>query len=169
MATKSIESKKRGSRAASSHSKNDKPSIKAPPPGDENSETIGFEALGLDDQNSYLQFVEAMGSAGIDPFSDDALRLQARYVAQCPTHPLDVLRRIMQNPFCDPKDRIAASKALLEYSARKVPSSLEVTGKNGAPLTIDSTQLMKLSAKELDVLEQLLMKAQIVPSESVKR
>jgi hypothetical protein len=109
---------------------------------------------------TFLQFVESQAGLGLDPLSDEAVQLQAQY-AVLGTHPFDVLKRIVANPFCSPRDRISASKLLLEYSARKVPAQLEVTGKNGSPLKLDASQLSRLSDKDLDTLERLLQKAQV--------
>lgn len=109
---------------------------------------------------SFLQFLEAQGAGKmVDPLSDDGLRLQAQYVRQLSQHPLDVLRRISQNVFAQPKDRIAAAKALLEYSHRKPTQQLQVSA-DGLGLKLDPAVLSGLSTKELDQLEKLLTKAQ---------
>lgn len=109
---------------------------------------------------SFLQFIEGKGHkvGFIDPLSDEGLRLQALYVQNFSQHPLDVVRRVMENPFSDPKDRLASAKLLLEYSARKPTQSLDLNAK-GAVLNIDPTQLSALNAEELDLLEKLLSKA----------
>ena len=109
---------------------------------------------------SFLQFLEAQGAGKmVDPLSDDGLKLQAQYVRQLSQHPLDVLRRISQNVFAQPKDRIAAAKALLEYSHRKPTQQLQVSA-DGLGLKLDPAALSGLSTKELDQLEKLLTKAQ---------
>lgn len=121
-----------------------------------------FDQLEPEGQSTYLQFIEAIGdSKNIEPLSDGELKMQARFISSGSLHPFDILQRISINPFCKPSDRINAAKTLLEYAARKVPSKLEVTGKDGAPLALDSSQLSKLSNKELSMLEQLLMKASL--------
>jgi hypothetical protein len=71
---------------------------------------------------------------------------------------MDVLRRIMVNPFCSPNERISAAKTVMEYSMRKVPSNVEFTGKNGAPIKLDTSALSKLSLEELAQMEELLAK-----------
>jgi hypothetical protein len=71
---------------------------------------------------------------------------------------MDVLRRIMVNPFCSPNERISAAKTVMEYSMRKVPSNVELTGKNGAPIKLDTSALSKLSLEELAQMEELLAK-----------
>lgn len=121
-------------------------------------EEAAAEATELEYDETFLKFVEAEGGVGIDPLSDDAVRLQAKFATKG-VHPFDVLRRIVANPFCVPRDRIAASKLLLEYTARKVPQQLEVSGRGGDALKLDSRQLSTLSATELETLETLLQKA----------
>ena len=106
----------------------------------------------------FLSFLEANGGLGVDPLSDEGLRIQAAYVAQVGDHPLDVLKTLSRNPFVKPSDRISAAKALLEYGARKVPAQFELKAE-GAALTIDASALSGLSAKELETLEKLLSKA----------
>ena len=109
----------------------------------------------------YLQYLEAQGGKMVSPLSQEGLELQAAYLKQMEgnTHPFDILRRISINPFLPPKDRIAASKTLLEYMARKVPSTLEVTGADGGPVQVDTEALKNLSSSELDMLSALLEKA----------
>ncbi len=115
----------------------------------------------IDPSLSYKQFLEARGGQGVDPLSPEGLALQAEYVKALEDncHPLDVLRKIALNPFSAAKDRIAASKAIMEYTMVKTPNKVEVTGISGAPLKIDSAQLSALSNEELDQLMQLLEKA----------
>lgn len=108
----------------------------------------------------FLAFVEAQGGVGLDPLSDEGVRLQAAYVKLVGDHPLDVLKTLCKNPFVKPSDRISAAKTLLEYGARKVPAQLELSGRGGEPLRLDQSALGKLSAKELEQLENLLAKAQ---------
>ena len=119
---------------------------------------------GFEDTNTpYLRHLEARGakSLGINPTGPEALQTQAEYlhVLGEHQHPLDVLRRISLNPFCAPKDRIAASKALLEYTMAKMPSKLEVSGQGGEAIKVDNAALKNLSTQELDQLIALLDKA----------
>lgn len=107
----------------------------------------------------FLAYLEANGCAGLDPLSDEGLRVQANYVKQVGDHPFDVLKTLVKNPFVKPSDRINAAKVLLEYGARKVPAQFELNAKS-TQLTVDANMLGKLSAKELDLLEKLLSKAQ---------
>ena len=118
-----------------------------------------YNDLDLTTDARFLQFVEAQGFSGLDPLSDEGLRLQAQYVKQVGDHPLDVLKTLAKNPFVKPSDRIAAAKALLEYGARKVPAQFEFSSGSGV-LSIDASLFAKLSSKELDTLEKLLAKAQ---------
>lgn len=106
-----------------------------------------------------LRWLDARGNGvtKIDPLSDEGLRLQALYVQSFSQHPLDVMRRIMENAFSDPKDRMTAAKAIMEYSLRKPAANMELSAKV-TELKLDPAQLAGLSAKELDMLEKLLTK-----------
>lgn len=115
--------------------------------------------LDLSTDPAWLQFLEAGGNTGIDPLSDEGLRIQAAYVNQVGDHPLDVLKTLVKNPWVKPSDRISAAKALLEYGARKVPAQFDIKA-TGMALTVDASMLSKLSDKELSALEKLLAKAQ---------
>ena len=127
--------------------------------GDDEDLSAGLEPV--DNNIKYLEYLEAHGGKMISPLSKEGLELQAAYLKSLGEnqHPFDVLRRISINPFIPPKDRIAASKTLLEYMARKVPSSLEVSGPEGGPVQLDSEALKNLTASELDTLATLLEKA----------
>jgi hypothetical protein len=109
---------------------------------------------------SMLRWLEARGNSvtQLDPLSDEGLRLQALYVQSFSQHPLDVMRRIMENPFSEPRDRMSAAKSIMEYSLRKPAQQLALDAK-GVGLTIDASQLANLSTKDLDLLEKLLSKA----------
>lgn len=110
---------------------------------------------------SFLQYLDGQRNSKdfVDPLSDDGLRLQALYVQTFSQHPMDVLRRIMENFAADPKDRISAAKTLLEYSQRKPTQSLAVKAE-GVGLKLDAAMLSGLDDKELELLEKLLSKAQ---------
>jgi hypothetical protein len=110
------------------------------------------------DNLTFLSYIEGLGRKSIDPLSAEGLEIQAKYVQDLPQHPMDVLRRIMVNPFCSPNERISAAKTVMEYSMRKVPSNVELTGKNGAPIKLDTSALAKLSLEELAQMEELLAK-----------
>lgn len=114
-----------------------------------------------DPSTAYLQYVEAQGGKMISPLTPEGLELQAAYLLQLGTnnHPFDVLRKISLNPFASPRDRISASKTLLEYMSRKVPAGIEVAGANGQPIQLSPDVLKKLSGAELDQLAELLEKA----------
>lgn len=116
------------------------------------------EDVDLSTDPQFLRFLEAQGGEGIDPLSDEALRIQAEYVKQVGDHPLDTLKSLSANIWVKPSDRISAAKALLEYGARKIPASLELSGKGGGPLTLSASALSKLSDKELSMLEKILAK-----------
>ena len=111
------------------------------------------------DDPTFFEFVSSQGGLGLDPLSDEALRLQATFVQKVGTHPLDVLRQVMSSPFHKGAERVAAAKALLEYSARKPPSKTELEAKlTGQGVVLDGAALAKLSDAELQVLEKLLLK-----------
>ena len=113
-----------------------------------------------EDDLSFIKFLEGKGQRVevIDPLSDEGLRLQAIYVQNFSQHPMDVLRRIMENVYSDPKDRIASAKTLMEYTLRKPTQNLAVDNKT-VQLNIDPAMLKALSAEELSALECLLDKA----------
>ena len=128
---------------------------------DGDDEELGAGLEPVDNNIKYLEYLEAHGGKMINPLSKEGLELQAAYLKSLGEnqHPFDVLRRISINPFIPPKDRIAASKTLLEYMARKVPATLEVSGPEGGPVQLDSEALKNLTASELDTLATLLEKA----------
>lgn len=109
---------------------------------------------------SLLRFIEGKGTkiAVVDPLSDEGLRLQALYVQSFSQHPLDVMRRIMENPFSDTKDRMSAAKTIMEYSLRKPTQNLALDAKS-IGLSLDASALAGLSDSELTTLEKLLSKA----------
>lgn len=110
---------------------------------------------------TFLQFLEGRRGTELlfDPLSDEGLRLQAVYVQNFSQHPMDILRRIMENVGADPKDRINAAKILLEYSQRKPTQAIQVAAQ-GLGLKLDANALANLSVDDLDLLEKLLAKAQ---------
>lgn len=118
----------------------------------------GAEDVDLSTDPQFLRFLEANGGVGVDPLSDEALRIQAEYVKLVGDHPLDTLKSLSSNPWVKPSDRISAAKALLEYGARKVPATFELSGKDGGPISLTPASLSKLSAKDLDTLEKILAK-----------
>ena len=127
---------------------------------DVESRRVAAQVLGTEQDMSMLRWLEARGNSvtQLDPLSDEGLRLQALYVQSFSQHPLDVMRRIMENPFSEPRDRMSAAKSIMEYSLRKPAQQLALDAK-GVGLTIDASQLANLSTKDLDLLEKLLSKA----------
>jgi hypothetical protein len=125
-----------------------------------------FRALAgsFEDANpSYLRYLEGAGAkkAHMDPTGPNAFRVQAEYLQELGDnqHPLDILRRISLNPWVAPKDRIAASKSLLEYCMAKMPTKIEADTKATQAIEIDHKALKNLSAVELDTMIKLLDKA----------
>ena len=113
----------------------------------------------LETEALFLSFVEAQGAKHVDPLSNEALELQAKYISQVGDHPLDVLKTLARNPFVKPSDRINAAKVLLEYGSRKPGTDINLTAPT-ASLNVDMTMFSGLSAKDLKALEELLSKAQ---------
>ena len=64
------------------------------------------EEVDLSTDPQFLRFLEAQGGEGIDPLSDEALRIQAEYVKQVGDHPLDTLKSLSANIWVKPSDRI---------------------------------------------------------------
>jgi len=108
---------------------------------------------------SYLKFIEGKGQRVeiMDPLSDEGLRLQALYVQNFSQHPMDVVRRMMENPFTDPKDRLSAAKLLMEFTQRKPTQNMSIAA-SGTVVTLDPSTLKALNTKELDALEKILEK-----------
>lgn len=113
----------------------------------------------LETEALFLSFVEAQGAKHVDPLSNEALELQAKYISQVGDHPLDVLKTLARNPFVKPSDRINAAKVLLEYGTRKPGTDINLSAPT-ATLSVDMTMFSGLSAKDLKALEELLSKAQ---------
>ena len=116
-----------------------------------------------DDNMSFFKHLEGRGAKALhmNPTGAEALQIQADYlkVLGDNQHPFDVLRRISLNPWCAPKDRIAASKALLEYTASKMPTKIEQTTTEQKTIELDAKALKNLSTSELDTMIKLLDKA----------
>ena len=116
-----------------------------------------------DANTSYLAYLEGRGAkkAHMDPTGAKALEVQAEYLHELgdQQHPFDVLRRISLNPWVSPRDRIAASKALLEYTAAKMPTRIDQVNTETKTIEIDNKALKNLSAQELDTMIKLLDKA----------
>lgn len=124
--------------------------------------TVDDDLPVFEDPNiSYLQYLEGRGAKHADMLSPEGLQLQSEYLHALGDnhHPIDVARRISINPFAVPRDRLAACKLILEYTARKIPAQMEVTTKNGAPLAVNPDSLKNLSVEELSTLLDLLDKA----------
>jgi len=117
----------------------------------------GFE----DDNVSYLNYLEVHGAKQVDPLSPEGIRVQAEYLKMLGNHqhPFDVARRISLNPWCSPKDRLAAAKLLMEYTMRKIPSQVEMSTPEGQSIKLDSSQLKNLSNDDLEKLVNLISKA----------
>lgn len=117
-----------------------------------------YEELNESEQTRFIDFLATKGRKTIDPLSQEGLEMQALFVREMPKHPMDVLARIMTNMYCTPSERMTAAKTLMEYSMRKVPSTLDVNQTTSA-LKIDASALSALSLEELETLQALLAKA----------
>lgn len=107
----------------------------------------------------FVEFAASRAGMGFDPLSEDGLRMQALFILETGDHPLDILKQTMTSIFVTPRERVSAAKAVLEYTARKVPSTFEVTGKDGAPLTqLPAEALKKLTDAELLTYQALCTK-----------
>lgn len=73
--------------------------------------------------------------------------------------PIEFLTAVYRHPLVVMRDRLTAAKTVVEYTSRKMPSALELTGLNGGPLKVSSAMLSALSDDELADLEALLAKA----------
>ena len=107
------------------------------------------EAMALDVEvtPAFLQYLEANGAEeNLDPLSDEAVQYQAAYVKHVGSHPMDILKSIVANPLIKPSDRIAAAKTLMEYSMRKIPTNVELSGPKGSALTIELTSAESLKS-----------------------
>ena len=127
-------------------------------------ETLPIDTSDSTDTANFMAYIEGIGRKGVDPLSPEALKIQAQYVAELPQHPMDILRRLMTNPFCSPNERISAAKTLMTYSMRAIPNNVELTGKDGSAIKIDGKMLSNLTDKELETLQSLLVKAAPPPT-----
>lgn len=102
----------------------------------------------------------------IPPFAVDAsgasdLGAQdiATWTAASGWTPIEMLTHTYRNGFQRMGHRIAAAKAVLEYNHQKLPQKLEIKADTKtATMTLDPATLMKLTDKELEVLEKILSK-----------
>jgi len=110
-------------------------------------EELQAQVQDLEVSPQFLQFIEANGGgADMDPLSDDAVKIQAQYIRDVGSNPFEVLKAIVANPFVKSGDRINAAKTLLEYSARKIPTNVEISGPKGGPVTVELTSAAALKA-----------------------
>lgn len=72
--------------------------------------------------------------------------------------PLEFLAEVYRSPLHDPKDRINAAKAILEYTHRKLPTKAETNVNLSGP-KLNPAMLQGLTDSELETLIKLLEKA----------
>lgn len=114
-----------------------------------------------DGAQSFVQFLEARGAKHLDTTTPEGQILQAQYLTSLENkdHPIDTLRRISVNPWAAPRDRISASRTLLEYTMIKMPSKVDFNNHNAAgSFKLDPAKLAALSQDEIEVLMGLLAK-----------
>ena len=73
--------------------------------------------------------------------------------------PLEFLTAVYRHPLVQMRDRISAAKTVVEYTHKKMPSAVELSGTNGGSIKVTGAMLAGLSDAELGNLEALLMKA----------
>jgi hypothetical protein len=97
----------------------------------------------------------------IDASGDSALGSQDEdvWVKASGWTPLEFLTHTYRNGFQKMEHRITAAKAVLDYTHRKMPSRLELSGElAGQNIALDAIALSKLSDKEIDTLLAMLEK-----------
>lgn len=73
--------------------------------------------------------------------------------------PIEFLARTYRNGFQPMQHRIAAAKAILDYTHRKLPTRIDLkTEETSTQVQLDAAALSKLSDKELDALTKILEK-----------
>jgi hypothetical protein len=73
--------------------------------------------------------------------------------------PLEFLTHTYRNGFQRMEHRISAAKAVLDYTHRKLPARVELSGDlGGRNVQLDAVALAKLSDKELEQMMKLLEK-----------
>jgi hypothetical protein len=100
--------------------------------------------------------------AGRKPGSVSKLDVEAhKRAAEGGVMPLDFLLSIMRDAEQDARWRLDAAKAAAPYCHARV-SATEVSGPNGSPVSVQTTQKIEISGmsddEELDVLERALGK-----------
>lgn len=97
--------------------------------------------------------VDASGASDLGTTDDDL------WVKKSGVTPLEFLTHTYRNGFQRMEHRISAAKAVLDYTHRKLPARVEVSGDlTGKDITLDAVAMSKLSDKELDQMLKLLEK-----------
>lgn len=97
--------------------------------------------------------VDASGPSQLNGLSDDD------WVKTSGWTPLEFLAHTYRNGFQPIQHRIAAARAILDYTHRKLPQRTEVAVEGTVGVrSIDAAALAKLKPEELAVLEKILEK-----------
>lgn len=120
-------------------------------------------ALAIQTERKLLN--EAMGlnvNAGDLPNQADGLdpttSATVRWLQASGEMPLEFLARTYRDDEARTGDRITAARTLMDYVHRKVPQKTETEVKDITEPKLDRTLLKKLNEKELNTLEELLLK-----------
>jgi hypothetical protein len=111
----------------------------------------------LSDQT--IEAISALGALGEGTSNVPDIVDDPSWVRSSGKTPLEFLTAVYRHPLVRLPDRISAAKSVMEYTHRKMPSSIEMTGKDGSPLRVSGAMLMGLSDAELETMEALLDKA----------
>lgn len=97
--------------------------------------------------------VDVSGPSELDGLGDDV------WVKASGATPLEFLTHTYRNGFQRMEHRISAAKAVLDYTHRKLPARVELSGDlGGRNVQLDAVALAKLSDKELEQMMKLLEK-----------
>lgn len=105
------------------------------------------------DDLSSVFCVDASGPSDLGSLGDDT------WVKKSGVTPLEFLTHTYRNGFQRIEHRISAAKAVLDYTHRKLPARVELSGDlGGRNIALDAVALAKLSDKELEQMMKLLEK-----------
>lgn len=105
------------------------------------------------DELSSVFSVDASGPSDLGASDDDI------WVKKSGVTPLEFLTHTYRNGFQRMEHRISAAKAVLDYTHRKLPARVELSGElGGRNVALDAVALAKLSDKELEQMMKLLEK-----------
>lgn len=106
-----------------------------------------------------LALVEDLNGIGQGTTAIPDMLNDADWVRSSGKTPLEFLTAVYRHPLVRMTERIAAAKTVVEYTHKKIPSALEMTGKNGGIIKVTASMVAGLSDAELETLEELMLKA----------